>query len=175
MLKPKLIKSLIAQNASLLRQRQQFVDYLRTMESVLHKLEQEGRTDGVVHLDTLSIVRKQIREIVGSNELHMFNETGSISPPTKNQLGRMVEIDNDIKSNIVAFGAVPMEASPEEIKTFIKNLMNDIINHAKRREEEEFEDPSISPSNFGGDLEGEWQDFPPPSEGDPFGSDHESQ
>ena len=176
MLKPKLLKSLIAQNASLLRQRQQFIDYLRTLESVLRSLEKDGRNTGIVQLNTISIIRKQILEVLSSNDMRMFHETGTSDMPTKSKLARMIEVDNDIKTNLISFGSVPMEASPEEIKTFIEKLMNDIINHAKNREDEEgFEDPSINPSNFGGDLEGEWQDFPPPPEGDPFGSDHESQ
>lgn len=171
MLKPKLVKSLITQNASLIRQRQQFIDYLRSMELVLRSIEKEGRMGGVVQLDNLTQIRSQIKEILASNEIRMLHETGSMVPPTKKNLGEVVEADKQIQSEIISFGAFPISRDEEEkMKDFIEKFIKDIINHKQNTE-----NPEIAPQNFGGDLEGEWEDFPPPPEGDPFGSDHESQ
>jgi hypothetical protein len=170
MLKPKLVKSLITQNANLIRQRQQFIDYLRSLELVLRAMEKEGRMGGVVQLDNLTQIRSQIKDILASSEMRMFRETGSLNPPTKRNLGEVVEADKQIESEIISLGAIPISREEEEkVKDFIEKFIKDIVNyHENKKENANPSDPMIDPMNFGGDLEGEWQDFPPD---DPFSSD----
>ena len=50
MLKPRLLKSLIAQNAALLREQQGLMEYFRILEMSLHVIEKTGKDSGVVQL-----------------------------------------------------------------------------------------------------------------------------
>lgn len=172
MLKPKLVKSLITQNASLIRQRQQFIDYLRSMELVLRSIEKEGRMGGVVQLDNLTQIRSQIKDILASNEIRMLHETGTMAPPTKKNLGQIVEAEKQIQTDIISFGTFPLNREEEEkMKDFIEKFIKDIINHKQN-----METPEGDQQKFGGEwMDGEWQDPPSPPDGDPFSGEYESQ
>ena len=165
MLKPRLVKSLIQQNANLLRQRQFYMDYLRALEITLHAIELESKEKGSVNLKDLQLVRSQMRNILAANDISQFNQTGYMTPPTKEQLGAWVSIDQGIFNNFTDTKKVVLK-DEKELKEFLNGFFNDIINHAKKNKEESLNDPEIDPMNFGGDLEGEWQGFPQPE--DPF-------
>lgn len=160
MLKPRLVKSLIQQNANLLRQRQYYMDYLRALEMTLHAVELESKERGSVNLKDLQLVRTQMRNILATNDISQFNQTGHMSPPTKDMLGAWASIDQGIFSDYPDKKTIVMK-DEKELKAFLNDFFNDIINHAKKNKKDSEDHPEIDPMNFGGDLEGEWQDFPP--------------
>ncbi len=175
MLKPRLVKSLIKQNANLLRQRQNFMDYLRALEVALHAIELNGKEKGSVNLKDIQTVRTQMKNILAVNDISQFNETGQMLPPTKEHLGAWASVDSGIALNPKDKKTIVMK-DEKELKAFLNDFFNDIINHAKKAKENPQEYPEINPMNFGGDLEGEWEDFPPPPDGgDPFGFDGEEK
>ena len=49
-MKPRLVKSLIAQNAALLREKQQLIEYFRVVEMVLRTITKNGKDTGIVEL-----------------------------------------------------------------------------------------------------------------------------
>jgi hypothetical protein len=174
MLKPRLLKSLIAQNAALLREQQGLMEYFRILEISLHVIEKTGKDSGVVQLQELANIRKDMRKILIAHRNMIFNTTGAIRPPTKKELGMLADPTKNSQHKFVEIN--------EDLQNLLNQLMNDISNyhhskdgfvdfgedtHARDVEEDESES-HIDPVNFGGDLEGEWQDFPPPPDGDPF-------
>lgn len=156
MLKPRLVKSLIQQNANLLRQRQYFMDYLRALELTLHAIQSTAKDTGAVNLKDIHEIRAQMRNMLAVNDIAQFNQTGHMLPPTKEQLGAWVSIDQGIFNDSTDKKTIIMK-DEKELKEFLNDFFNGIIDHAKKKKE----NPEIDPMNFGGDLEGEWQDFPP--------------
>lgn len=70
MLKPRLVKSLITQNATLLREKQQLIDYFRAMEMMLRLIGKNGKDSGVVELKDVFALADDMRGILLSYDLH---------------------------------------------------------------------------------------------------------
>lgn len=164
MLKPRLVKSLITQNAALLREKQQLMEYLRVVEMTLRILTKEGKDSGVVDLKELHALCMDMRKVISANDIRNFEKMGTLRSPTKKDLGKLAEADQNIMHGF-------FHGSPEEMHDFFNKMINDLMNMKfPPPQDGEIKFP-ISPNNFGGDLEGEWQDAPPPNENDsdPFG------
>ena len=169
MLKPRLVKSLITQNAALLREKQQLIEYLRVIEMTLRVLTKNGKDTGIVDLKELHSIALEMRNVLASYDIRNFEKMGTLRAPTKKDLGKLAEADQNIMHGF-------FQGSPEEMHNFFNKMINDLMN-MKFPPPQDSEIGSdiikfpISPNNFGGDLEGEWQDAPPPDENplDPFG------
>lgn len=163
MLKPRLVKSLITQNAALLREKQQLMEYLRVVEMTLRILTKEGKDSGIVDLKELHALSTDMRKVISANDIRNFEKLGTLRTPTKKDLGKLAEADQNIMHGF-------FQGSPEEMHNFFNKMINDLMNGKFGSKDGEINFP-ISPNNFGGDLEGEWQDAPPPNENDsdPFG------
>lgn len=169
MLKPRLVKSLITQNAALLREKQQLMEYLRVVEMTLRILTKNGKDTGVVDLKELHALSSDMRKVISANDIRNYEKMGTLRAPTKKDLGKLAEADQNIMHGF-------FQGSPEEMHDFFNKMINDLMN-MKFKPQQDGDVPSdiikfpISPNNFGGDLEGEWQDAPPPDENDsdPFG------
>ena len=89
MLKPTLLKSLIAQNASLARQNQTMMQFLRVLEASLGDIQREGKDTGVVRLEKLHNMRAEIKKVVNGNNHRMLAYWHTLEPPTKKDLDGM--------------------------------------------------------------------------------------
>jgi hypothetical protein len=166
MLKPRLVKSLITQNAALLREKQQLLDYLRAVEMTLRAITKHGKDSGVVELKDLFTLAADMRGITTSYDLHNFEKMGTLRSPTKRDLGKMAEADQNIMHGFFS-------GSAEEMNEFFSKMINDLMKFKPPpsdmpiNESDKFFQFPVSPDKFGADLEGEWQDSPPPDQ-DPF-------
>lgn len=171
MLKPRLVKSLVTQNAALLREKHQLMDYLRVVEMSIRILTKDGKDTGIVDLKELHSLSLDMRKVIAANDVRNFEKMGTLRPPTKNDLGKLAEADQNIMHGF-------FQGSAEDMHEFFNKMITDLMN-MKFQQQKDSEEQSntfgfpISPNNFGGDLEGEWQDAPPPPEEenpfDPFG------
>ena len=87
MLKPRLLKSLIAQNAALLREQQGLMEYFRILEMSLHVIEKTGKDSGVVQLQELANIRKDMRRILIAHRNMIFNTTVLFDHRPRKNLG----------------------------------------------------------------------------------------
>ncbi len=163
MLKPTLVKSLITQNAALLREKQQLIDYLRVLETTLRSISNRGKDSGVVELKDLFALVADMRGIVTSYNIHNFEKMGTLRNPTKQELGKIAEADQNITNGFFA-------GSAEEMNNFLNKMINDLMKFKPPtpdtpvNESDNFFQFPVSPDKFGADLEGEWQDSPPPDQ-----------
>lgn len=155
-MKPRLMKSLITQNAALIREKQQLVDYLKAVELTLRAITRHGKDTGVVELKDLHSMCSEMRNILATYQVQQFQKMGTVRTPTKRELGKTAKADEDIVSGF-------FEGSPEDLREFFNKMIDDITKNFPTQSP----DNPISPDKFGADLEGEWQDAPPPE--DPFG------
>jgi len=164
MLKPRLVKSLITQNAALLREKQQLMEYLRVVEMTLRVLTKNGKDSGIVDLKELHALSTDMRKVISANDIRNYEKMGTLRSPTKKDLGKLAEADQNIMHGF-------FQGSPEEMHNFFNKMINDLMNMKFPPPQDGEINFPISPNNFGGDLEGEWQDAPPPNENDsdPFG------
>lgn len=165
-MKPRLVKSLIAQNAALLREKQQLLDYLKAVEMVLRTITKNGKDSGVVDLKQLHSMCREMKTILSSYEINTFQKMGTLRAPTKRDLGKTAQADEQIMHGF-------FQGSAEEMREFFDKMIDDIMKKTKDGEgmwvfpPQSPNNPPISPDKFGADLEGEWQDGLPPD--DPFG------
>jgi hypothetical protein len=120
MLKPRLVKSLITQNAALLREKQQLIDYLRAVEMTLRAISKHGKDSGVVELKDLVTLASDMRGIVSSYDVHNFEKLGTLRSPTKRELGKMAEADQNIMHGFFS-------GSAEEMNEFFSKMINDLM------------------------------------------------
>jgi len=160
-MKPRLMKSLIAQNAALIREKQQLVEYIRAIEAVLRTVTKNGKDSGIVDLKQLHGICKEMRQILAGYELNTFEKMGTLRAPTKRDLGKMVQADEQI---IQGF----FHGSAEDMREFFDKMITDLMKaYPPKDDVSDNPFPPISPDKFGADFEGEWQDGLPPE--DPFG------
>lgn len=172
MLKPRLVKSLITQNATLLREKQQLIDYFRAVEMMLRLIGKNGKDSGVVELKDVFALADDMRGILLSYDLHNSKKMGTMHTPTKQELGKMAEADKNIMHGFFS-------GSADDMNEFLSKMIYDLMKHKPPSSDKQssadgdffykfFQFPT-NPEKFGADLNGYWQD-PPPSDEDPFGN-----
>ena len=142
------------------------VDYLISLEATLKAIEAHGKTSGVVELDRLSEVRRQLRTIVHATQDRRITHTGVKDAPTLADLAKHVKQDEKINSYI-------FNIDPVKYNKMLDKMLNDMF---KPKGDEPPPPPPPQTydgavyffksfnwgkklENLGGDLEGEWQDY----------------
>lgn len=163
-----LSRHLLEANLSLCRENSAMVDYLTSLEQTLKAIEAHGKSTGTVELQRLAEVRRQLRSIVHANEDRRIAQTGLKNPPTLGDLTKAVQQDEKINS-------YHTHIDPVKYDKMLEKMLNDMFNEPPINEPPKKQDPPPPPStydgavyffksinwgkNFGGDLEGEWQDY----------------
>lgn len=160
-----LARHLLETNLALSRENSAMVDYLISLESTLKAIEVHGKNSGVVELQRLSEVRRQLRSIVNATEDRRIAQTGLKHPPTLSDITKGVQQDEKINSYVF-----DIDIDPVKYNKMLDKMLNDIFN-PKRDEPPPPPPPQNHDGavyffksidwgkNFGGDLEGEWQDY----------------
>jgi hypothetical protein len=155
MLKPHLIKSLIMQNAALLREKQQLMEHLRAVVMTLHAITKKGKDSGVVDLKELHSLYSDMQKTISSNDILNFKKLGTLRSPTKKDLGKLAEADQNIVHGFFV-------GSSENMQEFLHKMIEDLMKMKPPQEDGESSNNNyfnfpISPDKFGADLQGEWQ------------------
>lgn len=157
-MKPRLVKSLIAQNAALLREKQQLIEYFRVVEMVLRTITKNGKDTGIVDLKELNAMCREMRGILSGYEINNYEKMGTFRAPTKKDLGKMAQAEEGI---IHGF----FHGSAEEMREFFDKMIDDLMKNNQVADNEKFG----SNVNFGEDLDdGDYQSDVP-NDQDPFG------
>jgi hypothetical protein len=159
-----LARHLLEANLTLSRENSAMVDYLISLESTLKAIEVHGKNSGVVELQRLSEVRRQLRSIVNATEDRRIAQTGLKDSPSLGDLAKGAQQDEKINSYIFN-----IDIDPVKYDKMLEKMLNDMF---KPKGDEPPPPPpqtydgavyffkSINwGKNFGGDLEGEWQDY----------------
>lgn len=160
-----LARHLLEANLTLSRENAAMVDYLVSLEATLKAIEAHGQTSGVVELNRISEVRRQLRSIVYATQDRRIAHTGMKDAPTLADLTKGAQQDEKINSHIFN-----IDIDPVKYDKMLEKMLNDMFKPKKGDEP-----PPPPPQtydgavyffksinwgkNFGGDLEGEWQDY----------------
>ena len=119
-----ILKSTIATNAALIRERQWFVDYLYTLYNSLKKITQDGKDSGVVDLAEMEKICKEIGSVVNVYDRRNAVMTGVMKPPKNAK-----ELSENTDLNIIAseYSKDLNETLPPGMDTFIQNIINDML------------------------------------------------
>jgi len=140
------------------------VDYMVSLEATLKAIEAHGKHSGVVELQRLSEVRRQLRTIIHATEDRRIAQTGMKDAPTLADLAKGAQQEEKINSHIFN-----IDFDPVKYDKMLEKMLNDMF-------KPKGDDPPPPPpqtydgavyffksinwgKNFGGDLEGEWQDY----------------
>ena len=157
-MKPRLVKSLIAQNAALIREKQQLIEYFKVVEMVLRTITKNGKDTGVVDLKEMHAMCREMRGILSAYEISTYEKMGTFRAPSKKDLGKMAQADEGIFHGF-------FHGSAEEMREFFDKMITDLMKNNPPSDNDVFG----SEVKFGEDLdEG---GYPPsqPSGEDPFG------
>lgn len=163
-----LSRHLLESNISLSRENSAMVDYLISLEATLKAIEGHGEASGVVELNRLSEVRRQLRTIIHATQDRRIAHTGLKDAPTLADLAKGAEQDQKIDSYIFN-----IDIDPVKYNKMLDKMLNDMF---KPKSDEPPPPPPPQTydgavyffksinwgkklENLGGDLEGEWQDY----------------
>ena len=149
MLKPTLLKSLIAQNASLARQNQTMMQFFRVLETSLGDIQREGKDTGVVRLEKLHNMRTEIKKVVNNNNHRTLAYWHTLEPPTKKDLDGMANPNNTIADFFKS------EHTPKTLEDIFGQIFKDMISPPDEKKNNKgtdiswgngyFEDPQANP------------------------------
>jgi hypothetical protein len=165
-----LSRHLLESNISLSRENSAMVDYLATLEETLKAIETHGKNSGVVELHRLSEVRRQLRTIIHATEDRRIANTGMKGAPSLSDLAKETQQDEKINSYLIDFNIDPLKYNK-----MLDKMLGDMFGSGSEFGANGKEPPPPPPTNyegavyffksinwgknFGGDLEGEWQDY----------------
>ena len=164
-----ILKSTIATNAALIRERQWFVDYLYALYNSLKKITQDGKDSGIVDLLEMEKICKEIGSVVNVYDRKNAVGTGVMKPPKNAK-----ELGENADLNMIAseYSKDLNEALPPGMDTFIQNIINDML---KMPPKDGTNEPNKKSDNQDPTW-GEWKFFkmpqqdmfnpPPPKEGE---------
>lgn len=118
-----LLKRTLASNASLVRERQWFVDYLYTLFNSLRFITTEGKNSGIVDLVEMEKICKEIGSVVNAYDRRNVTKTGAIQPPkSAKELGEMTDLNN-----MSAKYAADMNEVMPSMDEFMKKIISDML------------------------------------------------
>lgn len=118
-----LLKRTLASNASLVRERQWFVDYLYTLFNSLRFITTEGKNSGIVDLVEMEKICKEIGSVVNAYDRRSVTKTGVIQPPkSPKELGEMTDLNN-----MSAKYAADMNDVMPSMDEFMKKIISDML------------------------------------------------
>jgi hypothetical protein len=160
-----LTSSLLLRNIALLRENQHLMDYILTVELCLAEMEKHGKESGIVQLDKISAIRRQIGEIRKAEHGRRVREVGRTDKPSQEELAKIAKIDGNttihyciiddaIAKDILDKMIADMFSMPKDID---QDDPNGYIGWAEYKKKNPKKGKEWH-KNFGGDLEGEWED-----------------
>ena len=157
-----LMTSLMERNSALAREKRRLVDVIRMVEQILKGIEAQGRDTGFVSTHPISTVRASLHEIVTSENEALMRDTGRRTPPSEKELAALARAEEGIHSYFTLI-------DPRDLDGIVNKVLNDIFPEPPKPKEDKADNGSVTwdvfpPKkkdwgvNFGGDLEGEWED-----------------
>ena len=160
-----LTSSLLLQNIALLRENQHLMDYLLGLESSLAEMERSGKESGIVHLDRIAVIRRQIAEVMKAEHERRMREVGRKDKPSHKEIGKIAKIDSDTTAHYFII-------DNDLAKEMLDKMISDMFSMPKDIDQDDpkgyigwvdykKKNPKTGKEwykNFGADLEGEWQD-----------------
>lgn len=148
-----LLKRTLASNASLVRERQWFVDYLYTLFNSLRFITTEGKNSGIVDLVEMEKICKEIGSVVNAYDRRNVTKTGAIQPPkSAKELGEMTDLNN-----MSAKYAADMNDVMPSMDEFMKKIISDMLKQQNPPDTEKKKSDNQDPTW------GEWKFFNMPS------------
>lgn len=118
-----ILKSTVASNASLIRERQWLVDYLYALYKSLHKITVDGKNSGIVDLVELEKIYREVGSVVNTYDRRNAIATGVAKPPRNaKELGENTDL-NKITSEY----AKDMNEALPGMDNFIQKIINDMM------------------------------------------------
>jgi len=165
MQRSELIRHLLTQNIALVRELQEVYSYMRELRMTLHAVEKEGKDSGIVRLDEINRIRKDIHDICEAVADRDIRQTGRTDHPSPEELGKLARADSQIDSmHFTLLGGFDSQV----MNAIFDKIFKDIASLDKKKDGEDdkpknnfywFPPKGDWKKNFGGDLEGEWQDY----------------
>lgn len=164
-----LTSSLLLQNIALLRENQHLMDYILGLESSLSEMEKHGKESGIVHLDRIAVIRRQIAEIRKAEHERRVREVGRRDKPSQGELAKIAKIDGNTTAH---YFVIDDGFANELAKEMLDKIIADMFSLPKDIDQDDpnghigwMDYKKKNPNkgkewykNFGGDLEGEWED-----------------
>jgi hypothetical protein len=165
MQRSELIRSLLTQNIALTRELHEVYSYMRELRTTLHAVEAEGKESGIVRLDEINRIHKDIHDICKAVADRELRRTGRMDHPSPEELGKLARADSQIDTMHFmlpnGFDSQVMNAIFDKIFKDIESLGKkaDGLGDKPKNNFYSFPPKMDWKKNFGGDLEGEWQDY----------------
>ena len=166
MQRSELIRSLLSQNIALSRELHEVYSYMRELRMTLHAVEAEGKESGIVRLDEINRIRRDIHDICKAVADRELRRTGRTDHPSPEELGKLARADSQIDT---MHFMLPNGFDSQVMNAIFDKIFKDIESLGKNADGDGEDDKPknkflwFPPKtdwklNFGGDLEGEWQD-----------------
>ena len=167
MKKQPLSRHLLEANLALSRENACLADHIAWVERALSDVERIGKASGIVRLDRLSEIGRELRRMIQAVEAHRTKVMGHEGAPTAPDLGKVAQYDEKITSYTI-------DINPEMYGEILDKMLKDLFQPKKPEPPKDPDSDGIDeyknavnflkkkPNwwvNFGGDLEGEWQDY----------------
>jgi hypothetical protein len=161
-----LARHLLESNLALTRENSAFIDYLVSIEATIHSIQSHAKATGIVELDRLSELRRQLQSVITATEDRRIANTGRKDAPDLADLNKTVQQDEGIKSYLYN-----IDIDPVKYDKMLGKMLDDMFKPPTNKEPPPPPPPQTYDGavyffksinwgkNFGGDLEGEWQDY----------------